>query len=156
MEDPVIASDGYSYERRCITEWFSQGKHDSPVTKARLSNLNLSPNMTLKQVIGEWMMMKTVARAGQEARAAAKVTARTAAAATAAAAAAAAVAPASAGAGAAALPPKPETLTAKELLEAARRKRRNEKSHARQKAKQIKQRAQAEPQSPPAPVKNET
>merc|ERR1712216_270639 len=47
-EDPVIAADGFSYERRAIERWFAQGKHTSPKTNAELEHLHLVPNRDLK------------------------------------------------------------------------------------------------------------
>merc|ERR1719343_1263956 len=43
MVDPVIASDGHTYDRHAITEWLRT--HDtSPTTNMRLPNKNLIPN----------------------------------------------------------------------------------------------------------------
>ncbi len=49
--DPVICSDGQTYERAAIMEWFSRGKRTSPVTNARLTNTVLIPNHALKSLI---------------------------------------------------------------------------------------------------------
>eukprot|EP00657_Telonema_sp_P-1_P008271 TRINITY_DN29128_c0_g1_i2.p1 TRINITY_DN29128_c0_g1~~TRINITY_DN29128_c0_g1_i2.p1 ORF type:complete len:116 (+),score=27.40 TRINITY_DN29128_c0_g1_i2:166-513(+) len=53
MTDPVIASDGHSYERAAITEWISRNQ-TSPKTNQRLANANLIPNHTLKAAIQSW------------------------------------------------------------------------------------------------------
>ena len=38
MQDPVIASDGHTYERAAIMEWFAR-KDTSPMTNQRVSGL---------------------------------------------------------------------------------------------------------------------
>ena len=51
MEDPVVASDGFSYERVAITAWL-RGRHPtSPVTGARMDRSDVVPNHTLKAAI---------------------------------------------------------------------------------------------------------
>ncbi len=53
MEDPVIASDGITYNRSEIEEWFK--KHDtSPKTGEILKSKNLIPNISIRNVIEEW------------------------------------------------------------------------------------------------------
>lgn len=49
--DPVIASDGHSYERESIEEWFRLGRITSPVTGVNLETTNLLPNHNLNRVI---------------------------------------------------------------------------------------------------------
>ncbi|XP_078619035.1 WD repeat, SAM and U-box domain-containing protein 1-like isoform X2 [Branchiostoma floridae x Branchiostoma japonicum] len=51
MVDPVIASDGYTYERKSIESWLQKGKMTSPMTNALLPNMNLTPNRMLKMLI---------------------------------------------------------------------------------------------------------
>ncbi|XP_019647749.1 PREDICTED: WD repeat, SAM and U-box domain-containing protein 1-like isoform X1 [Branchiostoma belcheri] len=51
MVDPVIASDGYTYERKSIESWLHKGKMTSPMTNALLPNMNLTPNRMLKMLI---------------------------------------------------------------------------------------------------------
>ncbi|KAK9705456.1 hypothetical protein RND81_07G058700 [Saponaria officinalis] len=53
MEDPHIAADGFTYERRAIETWLEKND-ESPVTKNKLEHLNLTPNMTLLAGIREW------------------------------------------------------------------------------------------------------
>jgi len=53
MEDPVMASDGHTYERRSILEWFKT-KNTSPLTGAVLDNKFLIPNRKLKEIIDDW------------------------------------------------------------------------------------------------------
>ncbi len=50
MVDPVLASDGHTYERGAITVWLLKS-NISPVTGARLTNNNLLPNITLRCLI---------------------------------------------------------------------------------------------------------
>ncbi|XP_075685434.1 WD repeat, SAM and U-box domain-containing protein 1 isoform X2 [Rhinoderma darwinii] len=54
MKDPVIASDGYSYERKAIEFWIST-KKTSPMTNLPLENLLLTPNRTLKMALNRWV-----------------------------------------------------------------------------------------------------
>ena len=52
MRDPVIASDGYTYEREMIEKWFET--HDtSPMTNVKIYKL-LIPNRGLRQIIDEY------------------------------------------------------------------------------------------------------
>ncbi len=66
MEDPVIASDGHSYERSAIEDWLSgtnrtspltiedwlSGRNrTSPLTGARLQDIDLRANITLRKLI---------------------------------------------------------------------------------------------------------
>ena len=55
MEDPVIAADGHSYERRDIAAWFARGKRTSPKTGARLPHTHLTPNHNLKSAIRDFL-----------------------------------------------------------------------------------------------------
>ncbi|CAD7700374.1 unnamed protein product [Ostreobium quekettii] len=50
MEDPVVAADGFTYERSSIEEWLVQnGK--SPMTKQPLLHKELVPNLTMRAAI---------------------------------------------------------------------------------------------------------
>ncbi|XP_067928967.1 WD repeat, SAM and U-box domain-containing protein 1-like isoform X2 [Watersipora subatra] len=51
MADPVVASDGYSYERQAIEAWLAAGKLTSPMTNAELPSHTLLPNTVLKILI---------------------------------------------------------------------------------------------------------
>jgi TPR repeat protein len=53
MNDPVILSDGHSYERNCVIEWFKLNKNISPKTGAQLANKHILQNYALKGVINE-------------------------------------------------------------------------------------------------------
>eukprot|EP00798_Chlamydomonas_sp_ICE-L_P010749 gene10749-17826_t len=53
MADPVIASDGYTYDRRGIEQWLSK-KQTSPMTNAAMPSTTLVPNHGLRSSIMEW------------------------------------------------------------------------------------------------------
>ncbi|XP_012310294.1 WD repeat, SAM and U-box domain-containing protein 1 isoform X3 [Aotus nancymaae] len=55
MKDPVIASDGYSYEKEAMENWISTKKRTSPMTNLVLSSVVLTPNRTLKMAINRWL-----------------------------------------------------------------------------------------------------
>ena len=50
FQDPVVASDGYTYEKEAIEKWFESGNTKSPVTLEDLENKDLIGNMTLKSI----------------------------------------------------------------------------------------------------------
>lgn len=52
MQDPVVASDGFSYERDAILKWIKD-HHTSPMTRAVMVN-DVHPNQNLRAVISEW------------------------------------------------------------------------------------------------------
>ncbi|KAL1021877.1 hypothetical protein UPYG_G00019200 [Umbra pygmaea] len=54
MVDPVIAADGYSYEREAIQSWIATKNRSSPMTNLPLQTTLLTPNRTLKMAIGRW------------------------------------------------------------------------------------------------------
>ncbi|NWR99686.1 WSDU1 protein, partial [Motacilla alba] len=54
MNDPVIATDGYSYEREAMENWLSN-RRSSPMTNLPLHSLMLTPNRTLKMAISRWL-----------------------------------------------------------------------------------------------------
>ncbi|CAL9701472.1 unnamed protein product [Knipowitschia caucasica] len=54
MKDPVIAADGYSYEREAIGSWINTKNRSSPMTNLPLLTTLLTPNHTLKMAIGRW------------------------------------------------------------------------------------------------------
>ncbi|XP_050428558.1 WD repeat, SAM and U-box domain-containing protein 1-like isoform X2 [Adelges cooleyi] len=49
--DPVICSDGYTYERAAIVSWFGRGKITSPLTNEPLLSKSMTPNVTIKKAI---------------------------------------------------------------------------------------------------------
>ncbi|NXY69457.1 WSDU1 protein, partial [Glareola pratincola] len=55
MKDPVIAADGYSYEKDAIENWLSNKRRSSPMTNLPLPSLVLTPNRTLKMAISRWL-----------------------------------------------------------------------------------------------------
>ncbi|XP_050196340.1 WD repeat, SAM and U-box domain-containing protein 1 isoform X2 [Myiozetetes cayanensis] len=55
MKDPVIAADGYSYEREAVEHWISNKRRSSPMTNLPLHSLMLTPNRTLKMAITRWL-----------------------------------------------------------------------------------------------------
>lgn len=54
MKDPVIAEDGYSYERECIESWIRGKNKRSPMTNLLLKTTLLTPNRSLKTAIQRW------------------------------------------------------------------------------------------------------
>ncbi|XP_037542346.1 WD repeat, SAM and U-box domain-containing protein 1-like [Nematolebias whitei] len=54
MKDPVIAADGYSYERVSIESWIQGKNKTSPMTNLPLQTLHLIPNRSLKMAITRW------------------------------------------------------------------------------------------------------
>ena len=52
FSDPVVASDGHTYEREAITRWLRSSTR-SPITRERLTStsVNLTPNMTLRTLM---------------------------------------------------------------------------------------------------------
>ncbi|XP_013382844.1 uncharacterized protein LOC106153451 [Lingula anatina] len=55
MKDPVIASDGITYDRAAITHWLS-GSRISPVTANAMADTNLTPNNQLRESIATWRL----------------------------------------------------------------------------------------------------
>lgn len=51
MKDPVVASDGFTYERRSIQRWITCNKAKSPMTNNPLTRLILISNSNLKSLI---------------------------------------------------------------------------------------------------------
>ncbi|KAM4558720.1 WD repeat, SAM and U-box domain-containing protein 1 [Odontesthes bonariensis] len=54
MKDPVIAADGYSYEREAIESWIRGKNKTSPMTNLPLQTTLLTPNRSLKMAITRW------------------------------------------------------------------------------------------------------
>jgi len=55
MHDPQVAADGFTYERKAISEWLENGHETSPMTNLRLSYLHLTPNHALRLAIQAWL-----------------------------------------------------------------------------------------------------
>ena len=53
MSDPVMASDGHTYEREQIQQWFNLDNTTSPKTRETLTSLVLTSNLGLKTQIME-------------------------------------------------------------------------------------------------------
>ena len=53
MDDPCVAADGYTYDRKAIETWF-QENDKSPITNMTLPHKNLIPCYTLLSAIMEW------------------------------------------------------------------------------------------------------
>ena len=55
MQDPVFAADGHTYERSGVAKWLANHT-TSPVTRAVLSNQELTPNhlIMIKSQIEQW------------------------------------------------------------------------------------------------------
>jgi WD40 repeat protein len=51
MKEPVVAADGYSYEKNAILKWIEAGNVTSPMTSEPLSDLKVIPNRTLALLI---------------------------------------------------------------------------------------------------------
>lgn len=58
MEDPHVAADGYTYDRKAIETWFEKNDK-SPMTNLPLLNKSLIPNYTLLSAIMEWKGAKS-------------------------------------------------------------------------------------------------
>ncbi len=54
MNDPVVASDGFMYERDQIEKWLKNNNR-SPMTGDQLSSKQLTPSHTLKSMIREFI-----------------------------------------------------------------------------------------------------
>lgn len=55
MKDPVILSTGITYDRMSIEKWIFLRKNDTcPVTKQVLTDIELTPNHTLRRLIQAW------------------------------------------------------------------------------------------------------
>ncbi|CAF1204336.1 unnamed protein product [Adineta ricciae] len=50
LHDPVVASDGFTYEREAIENWFKTSNR-SPMTNQELENLELKPNYAIKSIL---------------------------------------------------------------------------------------------------------
>lgn len=55
MLDPVTCSDGFTYEKKAITEWFLSGKFTSPMTNAELTNTDYRSNTDLRDAIHKFL-----------------------------------------------------------------------------------------------------
>nr|XP_056717280.1 WD repeat, SAM and U-box domain-containing protein 1 [Euleptes europaea] len=60
MKEPVIAADGYSYEKEAMENWIINKRRSSPMTNLPLQRLVLTPNRTLKMAINRWLETQPV------------------------------------------------------------------------------------------------
>ena len=51
MEDPVMTSDGYTFDRFAIEAWWKKGNLTNPITAMEIKNTQLAPNRALKSLI---------------------------------------------------------------------------------------------------------
>ncbi|CAG9853569.1 unnamed protein product [Phyllotreta striolata] len=57
MREPVTCSDGHTYERNAITEWFMSGKDTSPMTNEKLTDTDVVKNVKLRSEIYDFLEM---------------------------------------------------------------------------------------------------
>ncbi len=57
--DPVVLTDGFSYERQAVVEWLSH-RMISPITGKPVNNA-LMPNTVLKVLINDWKRLHNIA-----------------------------------------------------------------------------------------------
>ena len=69
MIDPVVGSDGHTYERDAIVTWLAQHA-TSPQTRQHMTVANLAPNWALKNLIADFLKTAAGAHAAAAARAA--------------------------------------------------------------------------------------
>lgn len=55
MREPVTCSDGFTYEKNAIAEWFMSGKYTSPLTNEILINTEYSSNQELRNAIRSFL-----------------------------------------------------------------------------------------------------
>ena len=53
MRDPVVLSDGHTYERSAVERWLLRHK-TSPMTGKLLDSFDLTPNRILQAMIADW------------------------------------------------------------------------------------------------------
>ena len=57
FEDPVLAADGFTYERSAIERWFAAGQRSSPMTNAPLTSSALHPNHALRSATAQFLSL---------------------------------------------------------------------------------------------------
>lgn len=55
MREPVTCSDGFTYEKNAIAEWFMSGKFTSPMTNETLANTDFAPNLEIRDDIRKFL-----------------------------------------------------------------------------------------------------
>lgn len=63
FEDPVVAADGYTYERSAIVQWL-RNNSKSPMTNMELDHKSLTPNISVRSGIDEWRQWRGLAKEG--------------------------------------------------------------------------------------------
>ena len=53
MEDPVVASDGHTYNRQGIQNWFDT-QNISPITRDSFEDNGLRPNIAIRKQVIRW------------------------------------------------------------------------------------------------------
>lgn len=53
FKDPVVAADGYTYERQAIEDWL-QKSNTSPMTNERMTDKELVMNNIIKTILQEF------------------------------------------------------------------------------------------------------
>ena len=59
MREPVLATDGHTYEKSAINFWFESGRTCSPKTNKEIST-TLIPNYNLKSLIEDYQSKQTI------------------------------------------------------------------------------------------------
>jgi hypothetical protein len=55
--DPVLADDGYTYERTAIMEWIKHHNETSPMTRQSIRTKELKPNLVIKQLADQYRII---------------------------------------------------------------------------------------------------
>jgi hypothetical protein len=55
LTDPVVACDGFTYDRRAILEFFETGQRISPLSKQQLRSTATLPNHVVRCAVNEWL-----------------------------------------------------------------------------------------------------
>lgn len=55
MREPVTCSDGFTYEKQAIVEWFMSGKCTSPMTNETLASTSYTLNCDLRNQIHQFV-----------------------------------------------------------------------------------------------------
>ena len=58
MQDPVVASDGFAYERASLERWLEESDV-SPMTNSRLEDSNIQDAVFLREAIKRWSSFST-------------------------------------------------------------------------------------------------
>jgi len=54
LNDPVILSDGITYEKEAVIKWFETAGYISPVTRSKVDK-DILPNIAIRQIISEYI-----------------------------------------------------------------------------------------------------